>query len=157
MTPNMTNRMATLSIALLMRDSQATCGCAQLIKLTMWAHNFWLHFGLCSGVLAFAFLFVAVAGRTFLGITKRENGHRIVLANNSIVLRLNHSKLTHFRRRQRHINYDSDVHGPHGSAARPELWAGTGATTCLRVSFFCFFFAQVEYPAGNLDWKFWID
>lgn len=32
-----------------------------------------------------------------------------VLANNSIILRLNHSKLTHFRRRQRHINYDSDV------------------------------------------------
>lgn len=32
-----------------------------------------------------------------------------VLANNSIILCLNHSKLTHFRRRQRHINYDSDV------------------------------------------------
>lgn len=42
-----------------------------------------------------------------------------VLANNSIILRLNHSKLTHFRRRQRHINYDSDVpKGPAGEGDR---------------------------------------
>lgn len=41
-----------------------------------------------------------------------------VLANNSIILRLNHSKLTHFRRRQRHINYDSDVPKQAGSQGK---------------------------------------
>lgn len=74
-----------------------------------------------------------------------------VLANNSIILRLNHSKLTHFRRRQRHINYDSDV--PKG----PALWRGgagipepepepcqqqAGSTLSLPLPFWGFFFPR---------------
>lgn len=47
-----------------------------------------------------------------------------VLANNSIILRLNHSKLTHFRRRQRHINYDSDV--PKQAGSQPGGGGGGG-------------------------------
>lgn len=95
-------------------------------------------------------LFLKKLSHLFREITKRERCHQIVHTNNSIILRLNHSKLTHFRRRQRHINYDSDVvatGGQKGSEPEPEPALVVGQqqqTPQFPSSFFCHFIIPLQ-------------